>query len=164
MTKHLTREKIDEAMRRIGQSVQEGRARTNLDIQGKSGGDAGQKGRVQLTLEDHREDRWRSENSGITRVHARQRQCLFTPIGADVSKLPKSARHFGNVRITRGTFLGGESFRIQDFWRASHKPNRRLGGAWVRETHFIDMQRRATQERGVSPGRTPGERSKGTPF
>ncbi len=43
MTKHLTREKIDDAMRRIGQSVQEGRAKTSLDIQGKSGGDAGQK-------------------------------------------------------------------------------------------------------------------------
>ena len=65
MTKHLTREKINEAMKRICQSVREGRAETSLDIQGKSGGDKGQKGKAQATLEI------RSQTHQATEAHAR---------------------------------------------------------------------------------------------
>ena len=83
MTKHLTREKIDNAIDRMSQVVQEGQAKSSLDIQGQ-----GQKAPelnacnpATPALSSRGEDDWEITGQTVSRVHVSHRRALLVPKG-----------------------------------------------------------------------------------
>ena len=101
-------------------------------------------------LEDHRantalrvnnifvKDSWltrgSSGNGTWTRVHNTPRFCLFTPM--KVARGPGRGDEVGDVRVTHGRYDDGEAFVIEDDWRRSGAPHRRLARHWTGFTSF----------------------------
>ena len=124
MTKYLTREKVDHAIDKMGQVVQEGRANSSLDIQGtakvlreneRQDNRAGEEqweahrdggARASSTEVDH----WEIKGNQVARVHMQPRQSLFTVADEDEG-LPRQQREMlGPIRTTRGKDLTGVEF------------------------------------------------------
>ena len=111
MTKYLTREKVDNAIDKIGQVVQSGRADSSLDIQGKvnhfteitkaervvnigqwsSTADGGARASFAEP------DRWENQGKEVVRFHSQPRKSLFA-----VSAKHKNSEKLGPIRTTRG--------------------------------------------------------------
>ena len=149
MTKYLTREKIDGAIDKMSQVIQEGRANSSLDIQGKlnvmkSGEARGEKVETDppsRTAWDARvsrcaEGRWVKEGNKVVRVHSRPRNRLFVPTVKDGSLPWQKAESLGPVRTTRGRDLTGNEFVVHDYWRASRRPRRSQPFHWTSITTF----------------------------
>ena len=141
MTKYLTREKVDNAIDKIGQVVQSGRAQASLDIQGK----------VNL-LEDETEkkqwattavggacasasklDYWTTDGEKIVRVHPRSRSALFAATAKHVD-----VDNLGSIRTTRMMDRDGVETVLHDYWRASRRPQRHQPFQWTGTTTFHD--------------------------
>jgi len=73
-----------------------------------------------------------SEPAIIRKIHDEPRWALFTPIGA--KGFPANKESYTGRRITFGTFVDGEVFRIADNWLLAEKPHRVLDKQWVGTT------------------------------
>ena len=85
------------------------------------------------------EDWWlkcdRSDGS-LTRIHAKPRRTMFTPIGVKGGPIQESA--IGQYRVTRGKWMStGECFAVMDNWKNPKWAHRDLGELWVGETAFV---------------------------
>ena len=147
MTKHLTREKINNAIDKMGQIMQEGRANSSLDIQGKVNvikSQDGHKGLVETAqwyqplwgarapqgVEDH----WERHGNRVIRFHSRPRTRLFTATPKNSSTQWQSPENLGPIRTTRGRGLKGSEFILHDYWQAARWPNRRPSFLWTGST------------------------------
>ena len=149
MTKYLTREKVDNAIDKMGQVVQEGRADSSLDIQGK----------MRRMTESSREDRrvetnqwsstidggarapsaeadyWEMNGDEVVRAHSQPRSALFAATANDVDY-----ESLGPVRTTRGKDQAGNEFVLHDFWRAAKRPQRHQPLLWTGTTTFHGVE------------------------
>ena len=60
-----------------------------------------------------------------------------TPSKVDENSRPCSVKEIGDVRITEGQEENGNSFVMQDYWRASRRPHRMLAKRWTGRTRFV---------------------------
>ena len=145
MPKYLTREKVDNAVDKIGQVLQSGRASSSLDIQGK----------VNTVEEENGEERkiktakwsstadggarapsagldhWETNGHEVVRFHSRPRRALFAATARQ-----EEYDSLGPIRTTRGKDQTGEEFVLHDYWRASRRPQRQLPFRWTGTTTF----------------------------
>ena len=137
MTKYLTREKVDNAIDKMSQVVQEGRAHSSLDIQGHAN-------RVESVQESNFDvggarasaaklDYWRTDGEKIVRVHTRSRSALFAATAKDVD-----VDNLGPIRTTRIMGRDGVESVLHDYWRASRRPQRHQPCQWTGTTTFHD--------------------------
>ena len=145
MTKYLTREKVDNAVDKMGQTVQVGRASSSLDIQGKVNSvrrvETGKResptcGGARASHDGA--DRWVKENDCVARVHVIPRYSLFVAKVDDESLPWQRAHELGRVRVTKGTDHPGGEFTIQDYWQVARRPTRRPPFQWTGTTSFYD--------------------------
>ena len=106
------------------------------------------------------EDRWRyngSENAWI-RSHAQPRMGLFTPFHS--WRGPQSMMKLSGHRITRGTYIGGGEFCIEDNWKDSSQCHRLLREPWIGSTTFASRHDEPTCQKFCSDKvtRQPGPR------
>ena len=80
-------------------------------------------------------DRWESRgaNGVWVREHRTPREALFTP--CKVARGPAHPDRFAQVRVTRGCFVNGGIFTIEDSWR-SGSAHALLSGPWTGTTTF----------------------------
>lgn len=150
MTKHLNRDNVDSAIDNMGQVVQEGRANSSLDIQGKANAldeikhqDTRAKTKQWEATWDGgacasstEADHWKADSDQVVRVHVQPRDTLFAVTVADAS-LPRLQRHRrGPVRTKRGRDQTGNDFVLHDYWRAAKHPRRRQPFRWTGTTIF----------------------------
>ena len=114
MTKYLTREKVDNAIDKMGQVAQEGRANSSLDIQGKVNSLQGShylkkevetKQRSDTTTGGARApvaelDRWEVMGQRAVRFHPQPRSALFAVTAKDESPAGVKAEGLGPIRTT----------------------------------------------------------------
>ena len=139
MTKYLTREKVDNAIDKMGQVVQSGRASSSLDIQGKINQikrTVETKSKSDTTDGDARApsaepDYWTSDGSKVVRFHSQPRSALFAVTAKD-----PCYNSLGPVRTTRGMDQAGDEFVLHDYWRAAKRPRRRQPFQWTGTTTF----------------------------
>ena len=145
MTKYLTREKVDNAIDKIGQVVQSGRADSSLDIQGKvyhvmekakeeKVVEAGQRsstadGGARAPFAEP--DRWENQGKEVVRFHSQPRRSLFA-----VRAKYKNSEKIGPIKTTRAKDQAGNEFILHDYWRASRRPQRQLPFQWTGTTTF----------------------------
>ena len=134
MTKYLTREKVDNAIDKIGQVVQSGRAEASLDIQGKVSIQEDDKEKKQWTTTkvggsrasaavlDH----WVTEEDKVVRIHSQPRSALFAATAKDLD-----ADSLGPVRTTHMVDRAGNESILHDYWRASRRPQRHQPFQWI---------------------------------
>ena len=84
-------------------------------------------------------DRWHSRGAGglWVREHRTPREALFTP--CKVARGPAHPDLLSQVRVTRGRFIDGGTFVIEDFWNSS-AAHSLLSGRWVGTTTFMKEQ------------------------
>ena len=137
MTKYLTRVKVDNAIDKIGQVVQSGRAQASLDIQGKVNlierkeemkqwaATAVGGARAPAAEADH----WVTEGDKVVRIHSQPRRALFaaTPKDTDANRL-------GPIRTTRMRDQVGNESVLHNHWRASRRPQRYQPFQWTGTT------------------------------
>ena len=139
MTKYLTREKVDNAIDKMGQVVQSGRASSSLDIQGKinqvkrmveteSKSDATEGGARAPSVGP---DCWRRNGDKAVRFHSQPRSELFAVTAKD-----PNYESLGPIRTTRGRDQAGNEFILHDYWRAAKRPRRRQPFQWTGTTTF----------------------------
>ena len=150
MTKYLTREQVDNAIDNMGQVVQEGRANSNLDIQGKV-----KYMRESISLDKMTKttrksstvvggacasatglDRWEVVGEQVVRFHSQPRSALFAVTAKDVSPPGVRLESLGPIRTTRGRDQQGNEFALHDYWRASRRPQRHQPFLWTGTTTF----------------------------
>ena len=149
MTKHLTREKINNAIDKMGQIMQEGRANSSLDIQGKMNvikSQGGHQGLVETTQRhptlwgarapQGAEDHWARHEDKVVRFHSRPRTRLFTANPRNASTQWQSSENLGPIRTTQGKDQDGNEFILHDYWRAARWPNRQQPVLWTGSTTF----------------------------
>ena len=143
MTKYLTREKIDNAVDRMSQVLQEGRAKSSLDIQGQDIKD--QKPKVQNSevraLSRQGEDYREITGKAVSIIHVLPRKALFVPKGA-IGGVPSPAmkyEHFGPIRITNGRDDQCDRFVYRDYWQVPRRrgSDRELPVRWWGTTTFV---------------------------
>ena len=142
MTKYLTREKVDNAIDKMGQAVQVGRASSSLDIQGKVNAcqvkttkcDVSSWGGARASQVEM--DHWVADSGRVTRVHVVPRNSLFMAEVDDESLPWPSTQELGRVRVTKGTDHLGNEFILQDYWQASRRPTRKQPFYWTGTKSF----------------------------
>ena len=135
MTKHLVNDNIENAIDKLSQAIQEGRANSSLDIQGKVMA-MNQDRRQAKCVEGNRRDYWEEDGDKIVRVHVQTRDSLFTCPVEDGSLRGQVTQEVGRVRTTRGVTQSGEEFVLLDYWQAARRPNRRQPFQWTGTTTF----------------------------
>ena len=90
MTKYLTREKVDNAIDKMGQVVQHGRAKSSLDIQGTIKKVQGVERRQQSSTigggaraSPLEQDCCETTGEGVVRIHSQPRSALFAVTAKD---------------------------------------------------------------------------------
>ena len=86
----------------------------------------------------HDPDHWISRGDGgiWSRCHNQPRISVFTPYRVPKG-LPKTIQ-LSLLRRTRGTFVSGEPFCVEDQWMGSATAHRFLKDAWVGVTEFVE--------------------------
>ena len=143
MTKYLTREKVDNAIDKMGQAVQVGRASSSLDIQGKVNNVCQVKTKKRegsscggARASQDEADHWVADSGRVTRVHVIPRNSLLMAKVDDESLPRQSTQELGRVRVTKGTDHLGNEFILQDYWQASRRPTRKQPVYWTGTTSF----------------------------
>ena len=150
MTKYLTREKVDNAIDKMGQVVLEGRANSTLDIQGKtnlvqeilkvkkgtrdSQRQATGVGGARASAAEP--DRWQKNGEQVVRIHPQPRSALFAVTAKDESPKGVTSDSLGPQRPTKMTDSEGNEFVLHDYWRASRRPQRHQPFRWTGTTTF----------------------------
>ena len=87
----------------------------------------------------NRSDHWQTKSGKtIVRIHAKPRDCLFTPM--KVAGGPMQSQMLEGLRLTIGQFKDGENFVVEDDWKNSSDPHRRLKQPWTGCTVFVAKQ------------------------
>ena len=134
MTKYLTREKVDNAVDKMGQVMQTGRADSSLDIQGnvnhieKEGKSTTADGARASSAEA---DYGTTEGRKVIRIHSRPRSPLCAATAKDTD-----ADSLGPIRTTEMTDQAGNVSILHDYWRASRRPQRHQPFKWTGTTTF----------------------------
>ena len=143
MTKYLTREKVENAVDKMGQAVQVERASSSLDIQGKVNTirrvrtEESEKPAWGSACASHAGvDHWVKKGEVVTRVHVVPRNSLFMAKVDDESLPWQNTQKLGRVRVTKGTDHLGNEFILHDYWQASRRPTRRQPFYWTGTTSF----------------------------
>jgi hypothetical protein len=79
-------------------------------------------------------DGWKNTGLWMVREHRRARKELFTPLRVAGSP---PAKTLTPTRVTRGRFVGGETFCVTDTWTSRACAHRALSRPWIGSTFFL---------------------------